>query len=95
MAQWINVYQNNSFINLSQLHLLCKKSGAIHLVQLGLMTGCQVDEMQINFDFLKFAIDFLIYLVKLLHCYSGMNAFKLVFLVCFKVVVRSVKNLEA
>ena len=36
MAQWINHLQNNIFVNLPPLPLLCKISGALHLVQLGL-----------------------------------------------------------
>ena len=36
MAQWINVLQNNSFVNSKQLPLLCKNAGPIDLVQPGL-----------------------------------------------------------
>ena len=39
MAQWINLNQNNSFINQAPLPLLCEKSGAILLVLVGLITG--------------------------------------------------------
>ena len=39
MVQWINVLQNNSFINPTQLPLLCEKTGAIALAQPGLMAG--------------------------------------------------------
>ena len=37
MAQWVNHLWNNVFINLPPLPLLCEISGALHLVQLGLM----------------------------------------------------------
>ena len=39
MAQWINILQNNSFVNLLLLPFLCEKTGAIALVQPGLMAG--------------------------------------------------------
>ena len=39
MAQWINVLQNNSFVNLKQLPLLCRNSRAAALAQLSLMAG--------------------------------------------------------
>ena len=39
MAQWINLHRNNSSINRTRLPLLCKKSGAILLVLVGLMAG--------------------------------------------------------
>ena len=39
MAQWINLYRNNSFVNGMQLPLLCEKSGAIPLVLVGLTAG--------------------------------------------------------
>ena len=53
MVQWINGLQNNGFINLAQLmHLLCEKTGAIALAQLGLMAGIQAgtqtDEMLLH-----------------------------------------------
>ena len=41
MAQWINILLNNSFINPSWLPFLCEKTGAIVLVQLGLMADRQ------------------------------------------------------
>ena len=56
MAQSINIFWNNIFINPS-LPLLCRNSGAIHLVQPSLMTGWQVDEIPVYFKFLKFIID--------------------------------------
>ena len=36
MAQWINVFRNNSFVNLTQLPLLCRDSRAVALSELGL-----------------------------------------------------------
>ena len=61
MAQWINVLRNNSFVNPTRLPLLCRNSRAIALVEPGLMAGWQagwlIDEMQVNFKFLKFIID--------------------------------------
>ena len=39
MVQWINVLRNNSFINLTQLPLLCTNSRAIALAEPGLMAG--------------------------------------------------------
>ena len=39
MAQWINVLQNNSFVNPTQLPLLCEKTGTLAIVELGLMAG--------------------------------------------------------
>ena len=41
MAQWINLNRNNSFVNQTRLPLLCKKSGAILLVLVGLTAGRQ------------------------------------------------------
>ena len=39
MAQWINPNCNNSFVNRTQLLLLCEKSGTILLVLVGLTAG--------------------------------------------------------
>ena len=39
MAQWINFFRNNSFVNLKRLPLLCEKTGALAKVELGLMAG--------------------------------------------------------
>ena len=36
MAQWININQNNSFVNRTCLPLLCEQAGAILLVLVGL-----------------------------------------------------------
>ena len=39
MAQWVNRFRNNIFINPLPLSLLCEISGALHLAQSGLMAG--------------------------------------------------------
>ena len=39
MAQWINFLQINGFVNPTRLHLLCEKTGAIAIVELGLTAG--------------------------------------------------------
>ena len=61
MAQWINIFRNNSFVNPLRLPLLCRNSRAIALAQLGLtagwLAGWLIDEMQVNFKFLKCIID--------------------------------------
>ena len=36
MAQWTNLNRNNNFVNLWQLPLLCKISGAVHIALVGL-----------------------------------------------------------
>ena len=41
MAQWINVLRNNSFVHLTQLPLLCEKTGALAVVEPGLTAGWQ------------------------------------------------------
>ena len=39
MAQWINVLQNNGFINPTRLPLLCEKTGALATLEPGLTAG--------------------------------------------------------
>ena len=41
MAQWINVLRNNGFVNLTQLPLLCEKTGALAIVEPGVTAGWQ------------------------------------------------------
>ena len=45
MALWI---RNNCFVNLTRLHLLCEKTGALAIVEPGFMAGwltcCLADE---------------------------------------------------
>ena len=48
MAQCINVLQNNDFVNPTRLPLLCEKTGALAIVELGLMAGRQGDETVIK-----------------------------------------------
>ena len=61
MVQWINVLQNNSFVNPMWLPLLYRNSRVVALVELGLMAGWLAGwlahEMQVNFKFLKFIVD--------------------------------------
>ena len=61
MAQWINVFRNNSFVNPTRLPLLCRNPRAVALVELGLtagwLAGWLIDEIRVNFKFLKFIID--------------------------------------
>ena len=54
MAQWLNRFRNNIFINPPPLPLLCEISGALHLAQPDLTAGRQVaDKMQVNFEIFK------------------------------------------
>ena len=39
MVQWLNILWNNSFVNPTQLPLLCRNSRAIAQAELGLMAG--------------------------------------------------------
>ena len=41
MVQWINILWNNSFVNPTQLSLLCEETGALAIVEPGLMAGWQ------------------------------------------------------
>ena len=41
MAQWINVLRNNDFVNLTQLPLLCEKTGTLAILKLGVTAGWQ------------------------------------------------------
>ena len=45
MAQWTNLQRIERFINSTLLYIACGKSGGLHLVEPGLMTGRQVDEI--------------------------------------------------
>ena len=53
MAQWINILQNSSFVNPSRLPFLCEKTGAVALVQPGLMAGRLADEMLLHLEIFK------------------------------------------
>ena len=61
MAQWINVFRNNSFVNPTRLPLLCRNFRAVALAEPGLTAGWLadwlIDEIRVNFKFLKFIID--------------------------------------
>ena len=48
MAQWVNVLQNNSFVNPTQLPMLCEKTGAVALVQLNFMAGQQACRLAVG-----------------------------------------------
>ena len=41
MAQWINVFRNNSFVNPTRLPLLCRNSRAVALAEPGVTAGWQ------------------------------------------------------
>ena len=57
MAQWINVLQNNIFVNPTRLPLLCRNSRAVALAEPRLTAGWLADEMWVNLEFLKFIVD--------------------------------------
>ena len=46
--QWINVLQNNGFVNPTQLPLLCEKTGALAIVEPGLTAGRQADRQAVR-----------------------------------------------
>ena len=61
MVQWMNVLQNSSFENPTQIPLGCRNSRAIALAdwvswQANWVVGWLADEMQVNFNF-KFIVD--------------------------------------
>ena len=47
MAQWINVLWNNGFVNPTRLPLLCEKTGALAIVELGLTAGRQAGRLAV------------------------------------------------
>ena len=61
MAQWVNRLWNNIFINPPPLPLSCEISGALHIVQPGLMAGRLAgrqagrlaNEIQVDFEIFK------------------------------------------
>ena len=57
MAQWINILQNNGFVNLLEFTFLCKKTGTVALVQPGLtaggQAGSQADKMLLHLEIFK------------------------------------------
>ena len=60
MVHWIDVLWNNSFVNPTRLPLLCEKTGALAVVELGLMAGWQAIrqtnllQRNLNFAYLTF-----------------------------------------
>ena len=48
MAQWMDLHQNNSFVNQKQLPLLCENFGAILLVLVGLMAGSPAGRLAVR-----------------------------------------------
>ena len=62
MVQLINILWNNSFVNPTQLPLLCRNSRAVALAELGLtagwLAGWLAGRRNVgNFKFLKFVVD--------------------------------------
>ena len=55
MAQWVNRFRNNIFVNPPPLPLSCEISGALHLVQPGLMAGWLMKYRRIS-KFSKLAV---------------------------------------
>ena len=45
MVQWINVLRNNGFVNPTRLPLLCEKTGALAIMELGLTAGRQAGSL--------------------------------------------------
>ena len=58
MVQWINVLQNNSFVNPTRLPLLCRNSRAVALAEPGLTAGWLAGRRNAGkFQILKFVVD--------------------------------------
>ena len=79
MAQWMNLHQNNSFVNQTQLPLLCEKSPSAS-GSYGRPAGSQINTGR----FEKFSTDhigriFAAFNTKVQCYYSVTNAFQLVF----------------
>ena len=72
MAQWINVFWNNSFVNPTPLPLLCRNSRGVALAEPGLTAGWLIDKMQVNFKFLKFIIDRIFILFAVFNKVTGL-----------------------
>ena len=78
MVQWMNLHLNNSFVNWTQLPLLCEKSGPILLVLVGLMAGRQAVRQAVrgNTGRFKFFTDCIGRIFTVIQCYySVTNAF--------------------
>ena len=48
MVQWIIVFRNNSFVNLTRLSFLCEKTVALAIVEPGLTAGRQAVKQAIR-----------------------------------------------
>ena len=53
MAQWINVFRNNTFVNPMRLPLLCRNPRAVALAEPGLTAGWLIDINAGKFKFFK------------------------------------------
>ena len=72
MAQWMNLHQNNTFVNWMRLPLLCETSGAILLVLVHGSYGKPSDKILVD---LKFST---VHIIRIkVRCYY--NAFQSVF----------------
>ena len=80
MAQWVNRLRNNIFFNPLSLLLSCEISGALHLVQPGLMAGRLAGYFR-NFQNWLWAeiFEFLLRLTNLHHHHNLTNALQRVF----------------
>ena len=60
MVHWMNIHQNNNFVNRVPLPLLHEKSGAILLLLVGLMAGRQAGRQatwSLHHGFLRAVVD--------------------------------------
>ena len=48
MAQWINIFRNNSFVNPTRLTLLCRNSRAVELTEPDLTAGRLADRRNVG-----------------------------------------------
>ena len=80
MAQETNFQQIKRFINLTQLYIICEKSGGLQLAKPGLMVGSEaVIHTKLKLKKLTVDFDFPLCLAKVLHCFSNFNAFLVLF----------------
>ena len=79
----MNLQRNSSLVNRTRFPLLCKKSGAILLVLVGLTAGRQSDEILVDFKIFKSLVIVLLgfsqSLTKVQFYYSVTNGFQSVF----------------
>ena len=69
MAQWMNLHQNNSSVNWTRLPLLCEKTGAIHLVLVGLTAVWQAGSRQSD----EIVVDFEIFTDRIVRIFAAFN----------------------